>query len=242
METVINNANLVAPILAARSAYSFGTLLPAGATGKVNAGIGPVLIAEAASFLAPTHVFDDTLDIVLAGVRFEFRYAPSEADDEIVMWLPELGVAAVGGSDPGRVSRERAYAARHALSRSGALVSNDRHDARLPCNAHGAGAWPAGVGRSGGGGGIVRVSRRHPVHPRPGDPPYESRPDAGRTRRRHSRRCRHIWQSTRGSASTTARSSIRCGRSTPDNSVGSTAIPLRSIRCRVESARVARST
>ncbi|HZZ13795.1 MAG TPA: alkyl sulfatase dimerization domain-containing protein [Paraburkholderia sp.] len=92
METVINNANLVAPILATRSAYSFGTLLPPGPTGKVNAGIGPVLIAEPASFFAPTRVFDDTLDIVLAGVRFEFRYAPSEADDEIVMWLPELGV------------------------------------------------------------------------------------------------------------------------------------------------------
>lgn len=92
METVINNANLVAPILGARSAYSFGTLLPAGATGKVNAGIGPVLITEPATFFAPTRVFDDTLDIVLAGVRFEFRYAPSEADDEIVMWLPDLGV------------------------------------------------------------------------------------------------------------------------------------------------------
>ena len=92
MDTVINNANLVAPILATRSAYSFGTLLPAGATGKVNAGIGPVLIAEPASFFAPTRVFDERLDIVLAGVRFEFRYAPSEADDEIVMWLPELGV------------------------------------------------------------------------------------------------------------------------------------------------------
>jgi alkyl sulfatase BDS1-like metallo-beta-lactamase superfamily hydrolase len=92
MDTVINNANLVAPILATRSAYSFGTLLPAGATGKVNAGIGPVLVAEPASFFAPTRVFDDALDIVLAGVRFEFRYAPSEADDEIVMWLPDLGV------------------------------------------------------------------------------------------------------------------------------------------------------
>lgn len=92
METVINNANLVAPILATRSAYSFGTLLPEGATGKVNAGIGPVLIAEPASFFAPTRVFDDRLDIVLAGVRFEFRYAPSEADDEIVMWLPDLDV------------------------------------------------------------------------------------------------------------------------------------------------------
>jgi alkyl sulfatase BDS1-like metallo-beta-lactamase superfamily hydrolase len=92
MDTVINNANLIAPILATRSAYSFGTLLPAGATGKVNAGIGPVLVAEPASFFAPTRVFDDRLDIVLAGVRFEFRYAPSEADDEIVMWLPDLGV------------------------------------------------------------------------------------------------------------------------------------------------------
>lgn len=92
MDTVINNANLVAPILATRSAYSFGTLLPVGATGKVNAGIGPVLVAEPASFFAPTRVFDDKLDIELAGVRFEFRYAPSEADDEIVMWLPDLGV------------------------------------------------------------------------------------------------------------------------------------------------------
>ncbi|WP_144157680.1 alkyl sulfatase dimerization domain-containing protein [Paraburkholderia sp. BCC1885] len=92
MDTVINNANLVAPILATRSAYSFGTLLQPGPTGKVNAGIGPVLIAEPASFFAPTRVFDDALDIELAGVRFQFRYAPSEADDEIVMWLPDLGV------------------------------------------------------------------------------------------------------------------------------------------------------
>ncbi|WP_412023669.1 alkyl sulfatase dimerization domain-containing protein [Burkholderia cepacia] len=92
MDAVINNANLVAPILGTRSAYSFGALLPSGAAGKVNAGIGPVLVAEPATFLAPTRVFDERLDIALAGVRFEFRYAPSEADDEIVMWLPDLGV------------------------------------------------------------------------------------------------------------------------------------------------------
>jgi alkyl sulfatase BDS1-like metallo-beta-lactamase superfamily hydrolase len=92
MDVVVNNANLVAPILGTRSAYSFGALLPPGPTGKVNSGIGPVLVAEPATFLAPTRVFDDRLDIVLAGVRFEFRHAPSEADDEIVMWLPDLAV------------------------------------------------------------------------------------------------------------------------------------------------------
>lgn len=92
MDTVINNANLVAPILATRSAYSFGMLLPLGPEGQVNAGIGPLLVPEPPSFLAPTRVFDDRLEVVLAGIRFEFRYAPSEADDEIVMWLPDLDV------------------------------------------------------------------------------------------------------------------------------------------------------
>ncbi|CAB3797700.1 Putative alkyl/aryl-sulfatase YjcS [Paraburkholderia caffeinitolerans] len=92
MDVVVNNANLVAPILGTRTAYSFGALLQPGATGKVNAGIGPVLVVEPASFLAPTRVFDDRLDVTLAGVRFEFFHAPSEADDEIVMWLPDLGV------------------------------------------------------------------------------------------------------------------------------------------------------
>jgi alkyl sulfatase BDS1-like metallo-beta-lactamase superfamily hydrolase len=92
METVINNANLVAPILVTRSAYSFGMLLPVGPEGQVNGGIGPILHRETPSFFAPTRVFDDRLDVRLAGVRFEFHYAPSEADDEIVMWLPDLGV------------------------------------------------------------------------------------------------------------------------------------------------------
>lgn len=92
METVTNNANLVAPILGTRSAYSFGSLLESGPLGKVNSGIGPALIRERPSYLAPTLTFTDRLDLTLAGVRFEFHHAPSEADDEIVMWLPQSKV------------------------------------------------------------------------------------------------------------------------------------------------------
>ena len=92
MEVVINNAALVGPILSTRSAYSFGALLPVGAEGNVNAGIGPILARGKSTFLAPTHTFKDRWEVTLAGVRFEFIYAPSEADDEIIAWLPDLKV------------------------------------------------------------------------------------------------------------------------------------------------------
>lgn len=89
MRSVSDNASVVAPILATRSAYSFGALLPSGPKGSVSAGIGPRIINSSVSFLPPTLTFDDQLDITLAGVRFEFRHAPSETDDEIVVWLPD---------------------------------------------------------------------------------------------------------------------------------------------------------
>lgn len=90
MRAISENASVVAPILATRSAYSFGALLPPGPKGSVSAGIGPCIINSSVSFLPPTLTFDQALDITLAGVRFEFRHAPSETDDEIVVWLPEV--------------------------------------------------------------------------------------------------------------------------------------------------------
>ena len=89
MRAVSDNASVVAPILATRSIYSFGGLLPPGPKGSVSAGIGPKIISSQVSFLAPSLTFDEALDITLAGVRFEFRHAPSETDDEIVVWLPD---------------------------------------------------------------------------------------------------------------------------------------------------------
>ena len=89
MSTVISNASLVSPILSARSAYTFGALLPAGAAGLVNDGIGPKLVSGAGTFLAPTKTFHDTLDVSIAGVDMRLIHAPSETDDEIVAWFPK---------------------------------------------------------------------------------------------------------------------------------------------------------
>ena len=92
METVINNAALVGQILSTRSAYSFGALLEVGAEGNINSGIGPILARGKSTFFAPTHTFQDRWEVTLAGVRFTFLHAPSEADDEIIAYLPDLKV------------------------------------------------------------------------------------------------------------------------------------------------------
>jgi alkyl sulfatase BDS1-like metallo-beta-lactamase superfamily hydrolase len=92
MDTVISNASVIAPILGLRSAYSFGIALERGPEGSVNEGIGPKLIGGQRSFIAPTKTFKDSLDIEVAGVKLHLQHAPSETDDEIVVWLPEARV------------------------------------------------------------------------------------------------------------------------------------------------------
>lgn len=92
MNTVISNASVVAPILGLRSSYSFGIALEKGPEGSINEGLGPRLMMGQRSFIAPTKTFKDSLEIEVAGVKMHLRYAPSETDDEIVVWLPESRV------------------------------------------------------------------------------------------------------------------------------------------------------
>lgn len=89
MNTIISNASVIAPILGLRSAYSFGVLLETGPQGKIHQGIGPQLVAGQRSFIAPTKTFKDSLDVEIAGVKMRLIYAPSETDDEIIVWLPD---------------------------------------------------------------------------------------------------------------------------------------------------------
>ena len=89
MNTVINNASVVAPALGIRAAYTFGLLIEKGPEGWVNQGLGPAYVVGATGFIAPTKTFRDKLEVTIAGVKLQLLYAPSETDDEIVVWLPE---------------------------------------------------------------------------------------------------------------------------------------------------------
>lgn len=80
---------LVPPL---RLAYQFGFDLDCSADGRVEVGLGPVLHVGTPGFLPPTTVFHGTLDLRVAGINLQLHEAPSESDDEIVIWFPDYGV------------------------------------------------------------------------------------------------------------------------------------------------------
>ncbi len=85
-----NSSGGTGPIIAARVDYSLGSLLDVGAEGRINGGLGPDFVIENPSLITPNVLVDDVLDITIAGVKMQIRWVPSEAPDEIAVWLPEL--------------------------------------------------------------------------------------------------------------------------------------------------------
>jgi len=85
-----NSSGGTGPIIAARVDYSLGSYLDVSATGRINGGLGPDFVIENPSLVAPNVLVDDVLNTTIAGVEMEIRWVPSEAPDEIAVWLPEL--------------------------------------------------------------------------------------------------------------------------------------------------------
>ncbi|HYC54608.1 MAG TPA: alkyl sulfatase dimerization domain-containing protein [Candidatus Binatia bacterium] len=91
---VANQGVRIGPVLAVRSGYSFGAMLPPADMEGMNSGLGPrpgfdPRTAEAATFIAPTHTVGDRVQTRLAGLDVVLVHVPSEAPDEIAMWLPQ---------------------------------------------------------------------------------------------------------------------------------------------------------
>lgn len=89
MRGLLNQLSVVGEAIGVRSLYSFGGFLDKGPEGSVNEGIGPALVQGTPGFLPPTQTFGDRLAVTIAGIDLELLYAPSETDDEIVVWLPK---------------------------------------------------------------------------------------------------------------------------------------------------------
>lgn len=94
MEAISGENVLAGPPMGRRAQFQFGTMLPRGARGQVDAGLGksvargtPGLIAPTQSIIKPveTHTID--------GIEILFQLAPeTEAPAEMHMFYPQLGV------------------------------------------------------------------------------------------------------------------------------------------------------
>lgn len=85
------------PAITRRSMRMYGNLLPPGSV--LNVGIGPYVDMHEGSTvdsLRPTVVFDDQLDVRIAGVQLHLQHAPGETDDQLFVWLPERRVLLSG--------------------------------------------------------------------------------------------------------------------------------------------------
>lgn len=78
--------------------HQFGIQLPTdGPDGLINVGLGlEFRSADHApftpGFIAPTETFTEATSAKIAGLDIEFTPAPSDADDSITIWIPELAV------------------------------------------------------------------------------------------------------------------------------------------------------
>jgi alkyl sulfatase BDS1-like metallo-beta-lactamase superfamily hydrolase len=91
MDTVIaSSSGGDGPIIGARVDYSLGTLLDLGPEGRINGGLGPDFESEELTLIPPTDVFEQELELEIGGMKVHFEWAPSEASDEIIAWIPEL--------------------------------------------------------------------------------------------------------------------------------------------------------
>ena len=92
MEHLVGESATLGPILGVRAGYSFGFFLDSHDKAGMNAGNGPLPTGGPGSFIAPTHIVDDALATTIAGVPLQIIHVPSEAPDELAIYLPENGV------------------------------------------------------------------------------------------------------------------------------------------------------
>jgi alkyl sulfatase BDS1-like metallo-beta-lactamase superfamily hydrolase len=92
-------ASVISPAYGRGLVEQFGMTLPAdGPDGLVNVGLGhffrnPDHAPFTDGYLSPTVTFDEETSLTVAGLDLQVLPAPSDADDSVTYWFPELGVA-----------------------------------------------------------------------------------------------------------------------------------------------------
>lgn len=94
MEAIGGENALAGLPMARRAQFQFGTLLPRGARGQVDAGLGKGLARGRVTLIPPTDLIRQPVETrTIDGVEIVFQLAPeSEAPAEMHMFYPQLGV------------------------------------------------------------------------------------------------------------------------------------------------------
>ena len=88
----------IGPAYASGLIHQFGIRLPDdGPDGQVNVGLGmryrnPDHAPFTPGYVPPSIVWSGGEDEVIAGLRVQVTHAPSDADDSVTLWFPDLGV------------------------------------------------------------------------------------------------------------------------------------------------------
>ncbi len=82
---------LAGNVMSRRAAYMYGSLLTAGARGAIDSGLGRGVSNGLITLIPPTEtITDDGQELVIDGVRFQFRNTPyAEAPAELMFYLPD---------------------------------------------------------------------------------------------------------------------------------------------------------
>ena len=94
MEAVSGENVLAGPPMARRAQFQFGTMLPRGARGQVDAGLGKSVARGTPGLIAPTQSIVKAVEThTIDGIEIVFQLAPeTEAPAEMHMFYPQLGV------------------------------------------------------------------------------------------------------------------------------------------------------
>ncbi len=92
MEEVISENVMAGNAMARRSTYMFGSILPKGPAGQVDAGLGKTTSSGTVSIIPPTdEITKPVQEMAIDGVRFVFQQVPqTEAPVEMNFYLPDV--------------------------------------------------------------------------------------------------------------------------------------------------------
>ena len=92
LEHAVSENVLAGNAMARRAQYMYGSLLPRGPAGQVDAGLGKAVSSGTISLIAPTRIIDTTgTEMTVDGVQIVFQYTPgTEAPTEMNLYFPRF--------------------------------------------------------------------------------------------------------------------------------------------------------